>query len=361
DPRNTSAKPVLSFRRSQEWWPLVREEVAAVRERVGLLDLPGFSKFEVSGPGAAAHLDRLVCSRLPRVGRASLAYALTPQGKVLSEFTITRVAPDRFYVVCASTAEWHDHDVLSTHLPADGSVRIDDLTERLGTLIIAGPRSRDVLARVTTADLSTAAFPWLATREIAIGSAAVRALRMTYVGELGWELHAPMQSLPGLYDALWSAGEAEGILDFGIYAVDCLRLDKGYRGWKTDLEIGYSPLEASLDRFVDLAKPDFVGRDAVLEEHRKGPRQRLVPLALDAAGDADAPACASVFLGDATVGLATSGGWSPTLDRSVALAYVRADLAAPGTRLEVEIFGERRAATVGREPLYDPQNLRLRA
>lgn len=361
DPRNTSAKPVLSFRRSQEWWPLVREEVAAVRERVGLLDLPGFSKFEVSGPGAAAHLDRLVCSRLPRVGRASLAYALTPQGKVLSEFTITCLAPDRFYVVCASTAEWHDHDVLSARLPADGSVRIDDLTERLGTLIIAGPRSRDVLARVTTADLSTAAFPWLATREITIGSAAVRALRMTYVGELGWELHAPMQALPALYDALSTAGEAERIRDFGIYAVDCLRLDKGYRGWKTDLEIGYSPLEASLDRFVDLSKPDFVGRDAVLEEHRRGPKQRLVPLTLDAAGDADAPACASVFLGDATVGLATSGGWSPTLDCSVALAYVRADLAAPGTRLEVEIFGERRAATVRREPLYDPQNLRLRA
>lgn len=361
DAKNASGKPVLSFRRAQEWWPLVREEVAAVRERVGLLDLPGFSKFEVSGPGAAAHLDRLVCSRLPRVGRASLAYALTPQGKVLSEFTITRLAPDRFYVVCASTAEWHDHDVLSARLPSDGSVRIDDLTERFGTLIIAGPRSRDVLARVTTADLSTPTFPWLATREIAIGSAEVRAIRMTYVGELGWEFHAPMQVLPGLYDALWSAGEAEGIRDFGIYAVDCLRLDKGYRGWKTDLEIGYSPFEASLDRFVDLSKPDFVGREAVLEEDRRGPKQRLVPLTLDVAGDADAPACSSVFLGDATVGLATSGGWSPTLERSVALAYVRTDLAAPGTRLEVEIFGERRAATVGREPLYDPQNLRLRA
>jgi dimethylglycine dehydrogenase len=198
-------------------------------------------------------------------------------------------------------------------------------------------------------------------QEIAIGSAEVRAIRMTYVGELGWELHAPMPVLPDLYDALWSAGEAHCIRDVGIYAVDSLRLDKGYRGWKTDLEIGYSPLEASLDRFVDLSKPDFVGRVAVLDEHRRGPKQRLVRLALDVAGDADAPACASVFLGDQIVGLATSGGWSPTLERSIALAYVRADLALPGTRLEVEIFGERRAATVGREPLYDPQNLRLRA
>jgi dimethylglycine dehydrogenase len=183
---------------------------------------------------------------------------------------------------------------------------------------------------------------------------------MTYVGELGWELHAPMDALPALYDALTKAGEAHGLRDFGIYAVDSLRLDKGYRGWKTDLEIGYSPLEASLDRFVDLSKPDFVGRTAVLEEHRRGPKQRLVPLVFETASDADAPACASVFLGDAVVGLATSGGWSHTLERSLALAYVRADLATAGTRLEVEIFGERRAATVGHEPLYDPQNQRLR-
>src|SRR5215472_12981704 len=361
DPQGSAGKPVLSFRRRHEWLSLVREEVAAVRERVGLLDLPGFSKFEVSGPGAAEHLDRLACSRLPRVGRASLAYALTPGGKILSEFTITRLAPDRFYIVAASTAEWHDSDVLHQALPEDGSVQIEDLTERLGTLVLAGPRARDVLARVTDADLSSAAFPWLSTREVAIGSATVRAIRMTYVGELGWELHAPMDALPALYDALTEAGEARGLRDFGIYAVDSLRLDKGYRGWKTDLEIGYSPLEASLDRFVDLSKPDFVGRAAVLDEQRRGPKQRLVPLVFETAGDADAPACASVFLGDAVVGLATSGGWSHTLERSLALAYVRTDLASPGTRLEVEIFGERRPATVGREPLYDPRNQRLRA
>ncbi len=361
DREGSAGKPVLSFRREQEWLGLVREEVAAVREGVGILDLPGFSKFEVSGSGAEAYLDRIVCSRLPRLGRASLAYALTPEGRVLSEFTITRLAPDRFYVVAAAAAEWHDDDLLRHGLPADGSVGIEDLTARWGTLVITGPRTREVLARVTGADLSNAAFPWLSMREMSVGSGRVRAIRMSYVGELGWELHAPMALLPELYDTLSAAGAPLGLRDFGIYAVESLRLDKCYRGWKGDLEIGFTPYEASLDRFVDLSKPDFVGRAAVLEERKRGPARRLVPLLLETAGDADAPFCASVYRGDEIVGIVTSGGWSHTLERSVALAYLRADLAAPGSRVQIDVLGERRWAVVGQEPLYDPQNQRLRA
>jgi dimethylglycine dehydrogenase len=355
------AEPSLSFRREKSWWNAVRDEVAAVRERVGILDLPGFTKIEVSGPGAEAYLDRLVCSRLPRLGRVSLAYALTPQGGILSEFTITRTAPDRFYLIAAASAEWHDQDVLAASLPGNGSVRLDDLSERLGTLVIAGPRSRDVLAGVTTADLSNAAFPWLAMREIEIGADKVMAIRVNYVGELGWELHAPIALLPRLYEQLWRAGEVYGMRDFGLYAMDSLRLDKCYRGWKSDLETGYSPLEASLDRFVDLAKPDFVGRDVLLEEQRRGSARRLVPLTLDALGEADAPFCAPVYRDGEAVGLVTSGGWSYTLGCSIALAYLRSDLAEPGSRLDIEILGARRSATVGREPLYDRENLRLRA
>src|SRR5260370_23327757 len=155
---------------------------------------------------------------------------------------------------------------------------------------------------------------------------------------LGWELHAAVENLPGLYEAVWNAGETYGIRDFGLYAMDSLRLDKCYRGWKVDLEIGYSPLEASLGRFVDLSKAEFVGRDAVLDEHRRGPARCFVPLTLDAPGDADAPFCALVYLNDDRVGLVTSGGWSYTLDRSIALAYVRSDLAEPGTRLEIDVL-----------------------
>jgi dimethylglycine dehydrogenase len=217
-----------------------------------------------------------------------------------------------------------------------------------------------VLSAVTEADLSNAAFPWLAAREIEIGYGRCLALRVNYVGELGWELHAPMENLVALYDALWTAGAAQGIRDFGMYAMDSLRLEKGYRGWKSDMTHEYTPLMASLDRFVDLGKGAFLGRDALVKEHNSGPKERLVPLVLDDAGDADAPACAPVWQDGAIVGLVSSGGYGHTLQKSIALAYVRSDLAVPGTAVAIEILGERRPARVAREPLYDPENARLR-
>jgi dimethylglycine dehydrogenase len=361
DPDGNIKEHTLSFRRQRSWWNAVAAEVRAVREHVGVLDLPGFTKFEVSGLGAEAFLDTLTCSRLPQTGRISLAYVLTEQGRILSELTITRTAPDAFYLVAATTAEWHDLDVLQNRLPPDGSVRIVNRSDAIGTLVVAGPRSRELLSHVTAADLSNAAFPWHAARMIDVLGNPTLALRVNYVGELGWELHAPMEQLPDIYDALTTAGPAYGLRDVGLYAMDSLRLDKCYRGWKTDIETGYSPYEASLDRFVSLRKPAFVGREALLREAERGAVKRFAPLMLDDEGDADAPACAPVLLLGENVGLVTSGGWSFTLNKSVALAYVRSDLATPGTKLEIEVFGERRAATVGREPLYDPENGRLRA
>ena len=332
-----------------------------MREHVGVLDLPGFTKFEVSGPGAEAFLDNLTCSRLPQPGRISLAYVLTERGRILSEFTITRIAPDTFYLIAATTAEWHDLDVLQSRLPSDGSVRIVNRSDTIGTLVVAGPRSRELLGHLTASDLSDAAFPWLAAQTIDILGNPTLVLRVNYVGELGWEIHAPMEQLPGIYDALAAAGANYGLQDFGLYAMDSMRLDKCYRGWKSDIESGYSPYEASLDRFVSLQKPAFVGRDALIREAERGAAQRFVPLTLDDEGDADAPTCAPVLFQGENVGLVTSGGWSFTLNKSVALAYVRSDLATPGTKLEIEAFGERRVATVRREPLYDPENARLRA
>ncbi len=349
-----------SFRRDRAYFVAVGAEVSAVRNAVGLLDLPGFAKFRVGGAGAAAWLDRLLCSRLPRVGRIALAYALDKRGRLVSEFTVTRLAPDEFYLCSAASAEWHDADLLHAALPPDRSVWITEESARLGTLVLAGPRARDVLAGVTHADLSSVAFPWLSAREIEIGAAKVLALRVSYVGELGWELHAPMEQMVALYETLSEAGAAYGLRDFGIYAVDSLRLDKCYRAWKVDLESGFSPLEAALDRFVDFEKSDFVGRDALLAERERGVAQRLVPLLLEEAGDHDAPACAGVFHNGARVGLVTSGGWSFDRSRSVALAYLRADLARAGTRVAVDVYGAMRDATVTTEPLYDPTNARLR-
>ena len=214
---------------------------------------------------------------------------------MLSEFTATRLGDDHFYLVGAAAAEWHDLDLLETALPADGSVTITNRTHELGTLVIVGPRSRDVLAEVTTTPLDNESFPWLSCRDIETAAGPVRALRVSYVGELGWELHAANAQLVELYQLLWAAGQQHGIRDIGIYAVDSMRLDKCYRSWKADLEIGFSPLDASLDRFVDFAKDHFVGRDALLAERARGPRYRFVPLTLDRPGDADAPANSSIY------------------------------------------------------------------
>jgi dimethylglycine dehydrogenase len=369
DPHGTLPTDDWSFFRTQAWRQRVAEECDAVRNRVGVLDLPGFTKIEVRGAGAEAYLDHLLCTRLPKLGRVGLCYALLPDGKVLSEFTVSRLAADHFYVVGAASAEWHDLDVLEHALPPDGragwcrdvgGVSLTNVSAELGSLIVAGPLARDVLAQVTSTPLDNGSFPWLTVRDIDTAFGPVRALRVNYVGELGWELHARNDQLVDLYDAIWAAGTAHGIRDFGIYAVDSLRLDKCYRSWKQDLEIGYSPFDASLDRFVDLAKPSFVGKDALVAERAAGSPWRMVPLVLDEPGDADAPFCSSVFDGDANIGLVTSGGWSFTLESSVALGYVRPQYAAAGTKVEVLVYGTPVPATVGCEPLYDPTNARLR-
>jgi dimethylglycine dehydrogenase len=315
----------------------------------------------ITGPGAEAYLDRLVCSRLPKHNRISLAYVVNESGGIVSEFTLTRLGPRTFYAVSAAIAEHHDDDVLTRALPKDASVHIERLSERWGTLVLAGPRSRDVLSQITRSDLSNPAFPWLTAQRVEIGSTEVLALRVNYVGELGWELHVPAEYQVGLYRAVTQAGQAHGLTPFGLYAMDSLRIDKCYRGWKSDLETGYSPFEASLDRFVDLTKSDFVGKDALMAEKARGVSRRLVPLTLDQPGDADPPYCSSVFAENEAIGLVTSGVWSHTLRRSVILAYLKSQYAAEGTRLSVDVLGERCAATVGREPLFDPENLRSRA
>ena len=355
----------LSFFRRNGWREQVAQECAAVRTGVAVLDLPGFTKIEIKGPGAEQYLDHLLCTRLPRTGRVTLCYALLPDGKILSEFTLSKIADQHYYAVGAASAEWHDLDVLEAALPADDSVTLTNVTDDYGSLIVVGPRSRDVLGRITTTALDNASFPWLSVREIDTAVGSVRALRVNYVGELGWELHAANDQLVALYDSIWAAGEQYAIRDFGIYAVDSLRLDKGYRGWKGDVEIGYSPFDASLDRFVDLSKPDFVGKAALVAEHSKGSAWRFVSMTLDEAGDADAPFCSSIFDNEGdnaiNVGLATSGGWSFTMNKSVALGYVRPQFEVPGTKVYIKIFGEMVAATVGREPLFDPDNERPRA
>ena len=358
-PGKDQAENVLSYHHGN-WFEAVAEECRAVQNAVGILDLPGFARFEVTGEGAGDWLESLIAGALPKPGRISLAYFCTPRGRTLTEMTVTCFGPDHYWLITAAAAEWHDRDWLLKHLPDDGPIRIDNVTGRWGTLVLAGPKAREVLAQVTDCDLSNEAFPWLSHRPITIAMARGTAIRVNYVGELGWELHLPVEALLATYDLLWQAGEARGIRDFGMYAMDSLRLEKCYRAWKMDLSTDYTPLTGALDRFLRLNKPDFIGREALIREREAGSPERCVPLLVEA-GSADAPYLSTVWQGDEKVGLVTSGGYGHRIGRSIALAHIRSDLAEEGKQVEVEILGERYKAVVAREPLYDPSNERLRA
>jgi len=350
-----------SFRRTN-WFEPVGEECRAVRERVGLIDLSGFSKFDVEGPDAAAFLDRVFANRMPaKTGRVVLAHWLTEDGVIEGEATITKLGDDRFYLATAAFAELRDRDRLTLALLPGERVTISDITLSHGVIVLAGPKSREVLGALTDADLGNAAFPWLSAQEIEVAGVPVRALRVSYVGELGWELHTEMDNLPALYDALWAAGEAHGIADFGLYAMNSLRMEKSYRGYGSELTNELTPLEAGMERFVGWDKPDFTGKAALDSRRRVGELlYKLVVLDVDAA-DADALGNEPVTCGDRLVGVTTSGAYGYAVGKSLAFAYVDPDMATEGTTMQVLIMGQKRTATVIPESPYDPANDRLRA
>ena len=277
------------------------------------------------------------------------------------EFTILREAADSFYLVSAGALQRLDHDFLTKGMPSDGSVRFEPLTNATGVLVVAGPKSRSLLQRVSDADFRSAAFPWLSARPINIGLAQAVAMRVNFVGELGWELHHPMECQNLIFDALFEAGADLNLKPFGIRAMDSLRLEKSYRMVGTELSIEYAALESGLDRFVRLDKGDFTGRDALLAWREKGFANALVTLEVLDVEDADALGNNPLFHNGELVGRATSGGYGYRLEKSLALGMVSPALAAPGTALDIEILGERRPALVVPESPYDPGNERLRA
>ncbi len=348
-----------SFRRSN-WFDAVAGECEAVRERAGLLDLSSFAKYDVSGSDAHAFLERLNANRIPRRdGGIVLSHMLTELGGIECEATITRFAPDRFYVLSAAVAELHDLDWLRQHVADGEDVSVKNVTHDYGVLVLSGPRSRDVLAKLTSADLSNASFPWLRAREIEVSGVAVRALRISYVGELGWELHHPMAEMERLYDALMSAGEEHGIANFGTYAVNAMRMEKAYKAWGAELTTEITLIEADMDRFVDFEKENFIGREATLARKKEGVNIRLVYVSVDT-DDADPAGNEPVFDDDRIIGVTTGGAYGFTVGKSLAFAYVEPEYASPGSQFEIEILGSRRRATVLAEPAYDPENRRLR-
>ncbi len=353
-----SDESTQTFARSGPWEKRVREECLAVRDAAGILDLPGFSRFNLDGPGAAEWLAEQITGLVPKVGRIGLAYFADEGGRIVTEMSIVRHEENLMTLITAATAQWHDFEWLKSHMPANAGFKLIDRTEEYATQILSGPNSRKILADVCDADL---AMPWLTHQETTIAGRWAKLLRVSFAGELGWEIHTKVADTPAVFDVVWDAGQKHGLKPFGMFALNALRLEKGYRAWKGDLSTDYTVLQGGLDRFVKWDKPSFRGKAALLSEKQQGVKRRFVTLAVDA-GEHDAPYMSTLWHEGKIVGETTSGGFGYRVDKSIALGMLRADLADPGTKLEVEIFGERFSATVQPdEPMWDPRNERLRA
>ena len=331
---------------------VVAAECRAVRETVGLTDLSGFAKYEVSGPDAGSFLERVLANDMPHtIGGIVLAHFLSRNGRIGGEATVTRLGENFYYVLSAASAELRDLDHLTQGKREDEDVRIENVADERGVLVLAGPRSRDVLQKLTNADLGNEAFPWLTAREINVNGTPVRTLRVNYVGELGWELHPVVENMSDLYDALWQAGDDAGIRNVGLYAVNSLRMEKAYRGWGAELTNEVTLSDADMERFDR--------RDAARLQNDKRCGFNLVYLDV-AATDSDVRGGEPVYFDERCVGVTTSGTYGHHVGKSLAFAYVGPGQSEPGTRLDVDLLGERCAATVLAEAVYDPQNLRLK-
>ncbi|MBM3519194.1 MAG: FAD-dependent oxidoreductase [Alphaproteobacteria bacterium] len=360
---DSKIKEKWSFRRSN-YFKFVAEECRNVMTNVGLQDMSAFAKMEVSGPGARGWLESILANKIPKKqGRIALCHMLTPRGGVRAEFTVYEWAPGRFYLVSAGAYERHDHDYLRKLCPTDGSVRLNAITTRFGVLVLAGPNSRKVLQKLTDSDLSNEAFPWLSGKEISVGTCSAHALRVNFVGELGWEFHHPIEQQVALFDQLMAAGKEFGIRPYGIKAMSSLSIEKSYRLVPRELSIEYSAYESGLDRFVHPNRGQFIGRDALVAGREKGLAWNFVTMEVHGVTDRDSDARGSepIYAVGKLVGRATNGGFGFRCNKSLALGMVRPEHAAVGTALEIKILGQVFKATVIAESPYDPDNLTLRA
>jgi len=350
---DTSLEATHTWGRSGPWESRVREECEAVRDHCGVLDLPGFSRFWLQGEGADEWLRGFGTGGIPKVGRINLIYVADARGRILTEMSCVRIAEDNFVLITAAGAQWHDGELIRRSVPDTVTVR-ETTTER-DTLIVAGPKSREILAGLTDADLDQ---PWLTHQFATVAGQKAFLIRVSFTGELGWEVHVEGDAMVPVYDAIIAAGAKP----FGMYALNSLRIEKGYRAWKGDLSTDYTLLEGGLERFVRFDKPyEFTGKAALLAEKQRGRAKGFVTLIVEA-GDADAPYMSTIWHDGKVVGETTSGAWGYRVNASIALGMVRADLAVPGTELEIEIYGERcRAVVQEDQPLWDPENARLRA
>ena len=349
-----------SFRRSK-WFKAMEKECKNVRENVGLLDMTAFAKCRIKGPKAEEFLDYLVANKLPKkIGRINLCHALNTKGGVHSEFTIMREAEDSFYLVSAGAFQRLDHDWILKWMPKDGSVQFENLTNSIGVLVVSGPKARELMKRVSKDDFSNENFKWLSSKNINVGHAPVNAMRVNFVGELGWELHHPMEYQNHIFDKLMKAGKDLGLKPFGIRAMNSLRVEKSYKLVGTELSIEYSPYESGLDRFIHPNKGNFIGLEALNKWREKGFNNKLVTLEVHNVNDADVLGNNPIYQNGKVVGRATGGDYGFRLNKSIALGMVKPDLATTGQKLKIDILGKMYDATILDESPYDPENKLLR-
>ena len=357
----TGMQEKYSYKRSNAF-PYVQKECEAVYNSVGVLDLSTFTKCEISGEGSEAFLNRLCANRIPKKdGSIVLTHMLNAKGRIQSELTITRLPNNLFYVLSSTASEIRDFDWFNRHVSEREKVNIKNITKDYGVLVLVGPKSRTVLSQLTSQNLNNNDFPWLKGKEILINKIPVRALRVNYVGELGWELHHPMDQMVSLYDAICEVGKKENIVNFGTYAVNSMRMEKAYRGWGSELTGEISLVEAGMDRFFNLKKKNnFFGAKALQEKVQSGVDIKLVYLDVDA-DNADAMGNEPIYYKNKIVGVTTSGSYGFRVKKSLAFGYVKSDLMNAGSELEIAIQGQRRKAKILDSAVYDQDNQKLKA
>ncbi|HET8846958.1 MAG TPA: aminomethyltransferase family protein, partial [Ktedonobacteraceae bacterium] len=345
---------------SRYWSPAIGAEHQATRERVAMFDETSFSKLEVTGPGALAFLQRITANQMDQpVGAITYTQMLNSHGGIECDLTVTRLGSQYFRIITGTAFGLHDATWIRRQMPDDGSVLLKDITSSLCCIGIWGPLARKLIQSVSEQDFSNAAFPYLSAQQVVIGEVPVLALRVTYVGELGWELYAPMEYGQKLWDALWEAGQPLGVAAAGYRAIESLRLEKGYRYWSTDIHSEYNPYEAGLGFAVKLQKGDFLGKTALERIKAQGTPRKLCCMLLD---DPEAVVLGGepLLAGKRVLGYVTSGGYGYTVRQSIAYGYLPAEYTLPDTTIEVQLFGGYHRATVVKEPLYDPKNIKIK-
>jgi len=350
-----------SFRRSK-WFKAIEKECKNVKENVGLLDMTAFAKCRIKGPKAEEFLDNLVANKLPKkIGRINLCHALNTKGGVHSEFTIMREAEDSFYLVSAGAFQRLDHDWIFKWMPTDGSVQFENLTNSIGVLVVSGPKARDLMTKVSRDDYSNENFKWLSSKKVDIGYAPCTAMRVNFVGELGWELHHPIEYQNHIFDKLIEFGKDFGLKPYGIRAMNSLRVEKSYKLVGTELSIEYSPYESGLDRFIHPNKGNFIGLEALNKWREKGFENKLITMEVHNVIDADVLGNNPIYDNEKVVGRATGGDFGFRINKSIALGMVKPKLATTGQKLKIDILGKMHDVTILDESPYDPENKLLRA